>query len=207
MLDFISDLDDYFSKTYASYDQICTLQGYKMPKRQTSEVRGGKTYAYTLPQDLLKLDHQENKEKMLVELKEKLSDKTFSFTFYTVSVWQKLKYHNFYKEAKKTFALFLQKYQVTEEEVQNLLEIDLEIWRKIVKGKFMPSKNLLLSLCMAVHFSVTDAETLLEAFDCAFDYALAKDVVVKYLLEQKVYNEELRNAALAEYKVRHLFLR
>ena len=207
MLDFIADLDDYFCKTYESYDQICTLQGYKMPKRQTSEVRNGKTYAYTLPQELLKLDRQENKEKMLVELKEKLSDKTFSFTFYTVGIWQKWKYRKFYKEAKQTFAALLQKYQVTDEEVQKLLDIDLVIWKNIVKGKFMPSKNLLLSLCMAAHFSITDTETLLDAFDCAFDYALAKDVVVRYLLEQKVYNEQLRNAALAEYKVCHLFLR
>ncbi len=207
MVDFIADLDDYFCKTYASYDKICTLQGYQMPKRQTSEVRNGKTYAYTLSQELLKLDRQENKAEMLAQLKEKLSDKTFSFTFYTVSVWQKIKYRKFYKEARQTLALMLERYQVTETEVQNLLNVDSEIWKKIVKGRFIPSKNLLLSLFMAAHFNVDDAETLLNAFDCAFDYALAKDVVVRYLLEQKVYNEQLRDAALAEYKVRHLFLR
>ncbi len=207
MVDFIADLDDYFCKTYAGYDKICMLDGYQMPKRQTSEMRNGKTYAYTLSQELLKLDRQENKGAMLAQLKEKLTDKSFSFTFYTVSGWQKIKYRKFYKEAKQTLGLMLERYQLPDEEVQKTIEIDPFVWKNIVKGKFMPSKNLLLSLFLSAHFSIEDAETMLSAFDCEFDYAQAKDVVVRYLLEQKIYNEQLRQAALAEYKVRHLFLR
>ena len=84
MFDFIADLDAYFCKLYASYDKICMLKGYQMPKRQTSEVRNGKTYAYTLPKENLSLDYQENKTEMLAELKEKLLDKSFSFTCSTV---------------------------------------------------------------------------------------------------------------------------
>ena len=207
MFDFIEDLDAYFCKRYASYDKICMLKGYQMPKRQTSEVRNGKTYAYTLPKENLSLDFQENKAQMLVELKEKLLDKTFSFTFHTVGLWQKWKYRQFFNSAKQTLVNTLQKYKVTSADIQEGLEIDEFVWENIVKGKFMPTKNLLFSLALTAQFSVEDTERLLDAFDYSFDYAQAKDVVVRYLLEQKVHNAEMRAAALKEYKIAHLFLK
>ena len=40
-----------------------------------------------------------------------------------------------------------------------------------------------------------------------FDYAVVKDVVIGYLLEQKAYNIAMREAAFNEYKITNLFLR
>ena len=56
MYDFIADLDEYFCEKYANYDKLCVLDGYRMPKMQTSEVRAdGRTYAYTLPANTMRL--------------------------------------------------------------------------------------------------------------------------------------------------------
>ena len=70
MFDFIADLDGYFCEKYANYDKICVLPDYKMPKMQTSEVReDGRTYAYTLPANTMRLALQEKKAELLQTLK------------------------------------------------------------------------------------------------------------------------------------------
>ena len=82
MFDFISDLDDYFCEKYANYDKLCVLEGYRMPKMQTSEVReDGRTYAYTLPAETMRLALQDNKASLLEKVKATAFDKTFSFSF------------------------------------------------------------------------------------------------------------------------------
>ena len=82
MYDFIADLDEYFCEKYANYDKLCVLDGYRMPKMQTSEVRAdGRTYAYTLPANTMRLALQENKAELLIELKKQMFDKTVSFSF------------------------------------------------------------------------------------------------------------------------------
>ena len=40
-----------------------------------------------------------------------------------------------------------------------------------------------------------------------FDYRTVKDVVIAYLLTQKVFNVDMIDAALKEYKVENLFLK
>ena len=82
MYDFITDLDGYFSEKYANYDRLCILPGYKMPMMQASRVgANGRTETYTLPLENLRLAAQEKKAELLVELKKRLGDDTFSFSF------------------------------------------------------------------------------------------------------------------------------
>lgn len=78
----MEDLDEYFCEKYANYDQICILKGYEMPKMQTTERReDGTDYSYTLPASTMRLSAQKNKTDLLRQLKEKMTDSTFSFTF------------------------------------------------------------------------------------------------------------------------------
>ena len=82
MYDFLSDLDEYFCEKYANYDKLCVLPGYKMPVMQASEVRAdGRTYAYTLPANTMRLATQEKKAELLAELKTRMVDINFSFSF------------------------------------------------------------------------------------------------------------------------------
>ena len=70
MFDFIADLDEYFCEKYANYDKLCVLKGYRMPKMQDTKVGAdGRTYAYTLPANTMRLALQENKAELLKTLK------------------------------------------------------------------------------------------------------------------------------------------
>ena len=89
--DFISDLDAYFCEVYANYDRLCVLPGYHMPKMQDTRTdEYGRKYSYTLPAKTMNLAGQEKKDELLKLLKEKMTDKTFSFTFRPVSFWGRI---------------------------------------------------------------------------------------------------------------------
>ena len=208
MYDFISDLDEYFCEKYANYDKLCVLKGYKMPVMQASEVReDGRTYAYTLPASTMRLAAQEKKAELLAALKERMTDVTFSYSFSILGIWARTKNafsrYGFYKILKKVLA----KYDFSEADVLENLNVTQEIWQGICKNKFLPTKNLLISLALAAHISFEDAETLLGLCGYELDYAIVKDVVVAYLLHNKVYNRPMIDAALQEYKVSNLFLK
>ncbi len=208
MYDFLADLDEYFCEKYANYDRLCILPGYVMPTMQRSEVRAdGRTYAYTLPADTMNLAKQEKKVELLAELKKRMVDITFSFSF-KPNGWFRQIANRFRKiTPKKTLASLLEKYGVSAQEALEGLSISEEIWTGICKGKFNPTKNLIFSLALVLHFSFEDTELLLAVCDYELDYTLVKDVVIAYLLTSKVYNADMVQAALTEYKVDNLFIK
>ena len=207
MFDFIQDLDGYFCEKYANYDKLCVLPGYRMPKMQTSEVReDGRTYAYTLPANTMRLAKQENKDALLKELKGRLSDKTFSFSFRTLGIFSRIK-NIFSKYAPyKWLKVILDKCGTNATEAGELLSVDKEIWSGICTGKYLPTKNLILSLALTSQIGIEYTKDLLALCDYELDFTYEKDVVIAYLLEQKVYNRTMIDAALAEYKISNLFI-
>ncbi len=207
MFEFIADLDAYFCETYANYDKLCVLQGYRMPKMQTSEVReDGRTYAYTLPANTMRLALQEKKEELLAKLKAQLQDKTFSFSFRPLGLFSRIRNKHSRYGFVKWLKAVLEKYNATIEAAGEGLNIDPKIWRRIYKGDYLPTKNLILSLALTVNMNIEDTENLLFVCGYEFDFAIVKDVVVYYLLHNKVFNRPMIDAALAEYKVDNLFL-
>ena len=208
MYDFISDLDGFFCEKYANYDKLCILPGYVMPVMQRSEVRAdGRTYAYTLPANTMRLATQEKKDELLMELKKRMTDMTFSFSFRPFGIFAKLR-NRFSKFAiDKALKGMLEKYGISEEEALAGMDISEEIWRGILKGKFEPTKNLLYSLGLTMQLSYDDLCTLMGFCGYQFDFADVKDVVIVYLFQQKVYNRGMIDAALKEYKISNLFLK
>lgn len=208
MYDFIADLDAYFCEKYANYDKLCVLPGYRMPKMQTSEVReDGRTYAYTLPANTMRLALQEQRDELLKLLKEKMVDTTFSFSFRPLGFFARMKNKfsslGFVKIARLTF----EKYKNSLENAGKELDISQEIWNNISKGNFLPTKNTILTLALSAHLTKDDAQNLLAVCGYEFDYAIVKDVVVSYLLEQRVFNAQMLESALKEYKVENLFFK
>ena len=206
--DFIEDLDEYFCEKYANYDHICILKGYEMPKMQTTERReDGTDYSYTLPASTMRLALQRNRKDLLAQLKEKMTDASFSFTFCPLSLFTRIK--NLFKKVtlKKVLPEVLGRYGMTESEAGGLLVIDVVTWSRICKGVYEPTKNLLFSLALAAHMSIEDLTELFDVCGYSFDYAQVKDTVIAYLLTRKVFNPEMMRAALAEYKVSNLFVR
>ena len=208
MYDFIADLDGYFCETYANYDKLCIIPGYVMPVMQRSEVReDGRTYAYTLPAETLRLANQEKKAEILAELKKRMTDVTFSFSFRPYNIFEKVR-NRFSKLAFfKNFKGMLEKYGLSEQDALENLTVSEEIWKEILKGNFEPTKNLLYSLALTAQFSYADTCVLMNLCGYSFNLSDVKDVVISYLLQQKVYNRGMIDAALAEYKVTNLFIK
>ncbi len=207
MYDFLTDLDEYFCETYANYDKICILPDYKMPTMHASRIdQYGRSYAYTLPSNTMRLATQEKKAELLATLKTKLIDLTPSFSFRAVGLWWRLESRLAHNGFLKLFKGIISKYGVREEEIGANLSIDEKIWKGICKGKFLPSKNLLFSIALVAQISIDDTALLLGACSEQFDYTVQKDVVVSYLLQKKVYNRGMIEAALGEYKISNLFL-
>ena len=208
MFDFIVDLDEYFCEKYANYDKLCILPGYVMPVMQRSEVReDGRTYAYTLPADTMRLATQEKKTELLAELKKRMTDTTFSFSFRPFGSFTRIR-NRFSKFAFcKSLKAMLGKYGISGEEALKNLDVSEEIWQGILKGKFEPTKNLLYSLALTAQFSYDDTCALMMLCGYEFDFANVKDVVISYLLQQKVYNRSMIEAALSEYKIANLFIK
>lgn len=208
MFDFIADLDGYFCEKYANYDKICVLPDYKMPKMQTSEVReDGRTYAYTLPANTMRLALQEKKAELLQALKSRLTDKTFSFSFRTHGFFARMKNRRSKYGTVKWLKSLLAKYNETADSAFACLSIDREIWDGIVSGKFLPTKNLVFSLVLTMGMTEEDMENFLAVCGYELDFTMEKDVVISYLVHAKIFNPEMVKAALDEYKITNLFIK
>ena len=208
MYDFLIDLDDYFCEKYANYDKICVIPGYRMPKMQTSTTdEWGRTYAYTLPSNTMRLALQENKTELLKALKEGMLDKTFSFSFAPIGFFRRVKYLFAKKTPKKVLLKLFETNKISKQEALEELAIDEEIWKNICKGKFKPTKNTIFSIALTSHFSLAETQTLLAVCEYELDYTIVKDVVISYLLQNKVYNRPMIAEALKEYKIENLFIK
>jgi len=206
--DFIKDLDDYFCEAYANYDKVCLLPGYVMPKMQeTKRDAFGDLVAYTLPANTMRLALQKNKEDILKAFKEKIVDGEFSFTFTAVPWYKRIK--NVFKKVapQKALAAVFKRRGMDAEDAIADIDIDEKIWKKIVRGAYQPTKNLVFSLALACNWEYADAKEVMISIDEAFDYTAVRDTVVAYLLMKKITNPDMRKAALDEYKVRNLFLK
>ncbi len=204
--EFINDLNDYFCENYANYDKLCVLPGYKMPKMQATQRRAdGRDYAYTLPANTMRLALQENNAELLKTLKGAMADKSFSFSFTPVGFFTSLKRFSKNSHAKILQAV-LQKYSLTEQSAKKELAIDEKTWKKICSGVYLPTKNLVFSLALTGRFSYEDTVGLLAMYGMEFDYTLEREVVISYLLKQKVFNQEMVKSALDEYNVSNLFI-
>lgn len=208
MFDFIADLDAFFCEKYANYDKICVLPGYKRPVMQATRVNeDGSTYSYTLPMETMKLANQEHKEEILKELKTRLVDNTFSFSFFPYGFFKKLKMAFSPDSFHRNLRIIFEKYNLTMQSVGKELNISKEIWSNIWFGKFAPTKNVLFSIALVAHLSFEDTQYLMDIIGYEWDYSVAKDVVITYLLQQEIYNREMIDAALKEYSVENLFLK
>jgi hypothetical protein len=208
MYDFIKDLDDYFCEKYANYDKLCVISGYRMPKMQTSEVReDGRTYAYTLPPETMRLALQEEKSKILAQLKKQICDKTFSFSFRPLGLFARGRNKSSRFGLVKWMKIIFAKYNLSFEEAGQSLSIDPDIWKGIYKGNYLPTKNLLFSLALTAQLSMDDLTNLLAVSGYEWDFAIEKDVVISYLVGNKIFNRDMMNCALAEYKVTNLFIK
>lgn len=205
---FIADLDDYFCEKYANYDRICILKGYVMPKMQTTERReDGTDYSYTLPASTMRLATQANKADLLSQLKEKMTEYTFSFSFRPLGFFEKIKYRHKKDSFKKVFAVVCAKYSLTPTDALSACDISEKTIKRLLTGAYYPTKNLVYTLALVHGFSEQDTNTLMDTCTFSYDFTIVKDVIISYLIANKVTNPDMVAAALNEYNVDGLFFR
>ncbi|MBQ2740229.1 MAG: hypothetical protein IJF39_01235 [Clostridia bacterium] len=200
--EFIEDLDGYFCEKYANYDKICILPGYRMPKMQETTVDAfGRKYSYTLPAETMRLAKQEKCSSLLVELKSRMTDKNFSFSFRPLGFFQRIS-DVFSKDSfQKTLKAVCGHHNADPISVVDGLEINPAVWKRILSGEFYPSKPLVLALGLSAHFTYQETKALLRSCGYDFQFEDVSDTVISYLLLKEIYNKEMVQAAFAEYKL------
>jgi hypothetical protein len=92
------------------------------------------------------------------------------------------------------------------QDAKNELTIDEKTWARICSGLYLPTKNLVFSLALTARFSYEDTVGFLGMYGMEFDYTLEREVVISYLLKQKVFNQDMVKSAFEEYNVSNLFI-
>ncbi len=195
---YLNGLDEYFCANFSGYVRISALEGYKMPEMLTVGRDGNITRR---PSEDMRLCYRENCAELLAQLKKGLADTDFTFSFRFRSVRER--FHDRFD--KYTFAkvlpAVLARCDETPQSAGEKLSIEPRFWQMIVKGKLYPEKNTLFALALVCRMSVTDINNLLKVCGFRLEQDNVRDTVVGYLLEQKIFNEEMRDKCLAEYKI------
>ena len=198
---YLTSLDEYFCAQYSDYVKLSALASYSMPDVLSVGADGN---IERKSSEIMRLCHQKNREEVLAEFKEKLVDTEFTFSF----AYRPFRDRMRDPFRKYTFAKVLPDALAhageTAESAGEKLDILPKIWKKIVKGKLYPEKNTVLALALVTAMKQADVNYLFNVMGYSFDKERVRDVVCEYLLTNGVFNEEMRDACLAEYKITNL---
>ena len=201
MENYLKELDERFCEQYSDYVKLSALEGYVMP--DTLYVAPDGNIARR-DSSVMRLCYQKEKDELLKKLKAGIADTsfTFNFSFRTLrDKWEDMR-------RKYTFSKLLPEALKhcgeTVESAGEKLEIEPRFWKKIVSGKLYPEKNTVLALALVCHMQAQDCTNLLSVCGFAFDDTSIRDVVTHYLIEHRIFNEEMRDKCLAEYKITNL---
>lgn len=194
----ISALDEYFMAHYSDYTRLAALSGYKMPE---TLVVGANGSIEKKDPSVMRLMYQENREKLLARFKEEQGDTDLTFSFRFLTLAEKLRRPFEKYTFSKVLPKILNAHKLTAEEAGRRLNIEPKFWKKLQKGTLVPEKNTVLALALTCAFTPRDTDNLFNACGFVFDDKSVRDVVVRFLLEQKVFSPDLIFACLREYKI------
>ncbi len=203
--DLIRDLNEYFSKQYTNFDRISSMPSYEsvtisMVLRNRNRIEEG-DYASN---EMRKIVYQPQAEKVLAELKERYVDDNFSFSV-RVAPWRKrvaaLFGKSFTGHAVKTV---VRKYGEDPASLAGRLGVDEKLWKNVLKGYYIPEKVLLYKLFLLLGMRREDCDTLMKICGVSFSFEDARDVVVRYLIDYRVFNTEMIGRAFDEFHIRRI---
>lgn len=197
----LSSLDEYFMEHYADYVRLAALEGYVMP--ETIVVGADGTVSKRDPA-CMRLALQPKKEELLSRLKAEQTDTDFTFSFRFLTAGEKLKRPFEKYSFARVLPGALGRVRLSREEAGKRLSVEPRFWKKIAKGSLIPEKNTVLALILTCGLNAREAENLCNACGYSFDDKSVRDVVVRFLIEQRVLSPELREMCLAEYAVTSL---
>lgn len=203
--DFIADLDEYFAKNYSNFDMISALPSYKpvtvsMLLRNYNRVENGAESA----DERKKICSQPEKKQILAEFKQKYVDTSFTYSFRIAPVRHRLGVFLHFTRCPEQMKKAVTSRGEDPAEFAEKLDIDPYVWKNILKGYYLPEKVLLFKICLRLGLSSGESGLLMNAFEYTFDFTDARDVVVRYLIDYRIYNEEMIAAAFDEYGLRRI---
>ena len=200
----IAALDEYFCEHYSDYVRIAALEGYVMPEVVYVAADGN---IARRDSSCMRLSHQKDPSALLQKLKTSLVDTTFTFSFSFPHLRDRKRLRGGKESFRALLPELLRRSGETVESVGEKLSIEPRFWKKIASGKLAPEKNTAIAIALVSRMSVADASVLFTL--CGFGFADddVRDVVCRYLLEQKVFTPDLRDACLKEYKITNLPIR
>lgn len=197
-------LDEYFCALYSDYVKLSAIEGYVMPDVLYVAPDGN---IARRDSSCMRLCHQKDCDALLVKLKATLADTTFTFSFGFPTLRERIA-DAFRKE---TFAKLLpETLRHCGESVETAgekLAIEPRFWQKIVRGRLYPEKNTILALALVCRMQWQDVLNLLAVSGFTFREDEVRDVVVRFLIENSIYNEAMRDDCLAEYRIENLPIR
>lgn len=201
MENYLKSLDEYFCAQYSDYTRLSALEGYEMPRMMEVGRDGNLSRKDS---SLMRLCYQKNKDEILAIFKAGLADTDFTFNFSFRSVRDK--FGDVFR--KYTFAKVLpaalSRAGETAESAGEKLDIEPKFWKLITKGKLYPEKNTVLALALVCRMQTQDAKNLLSVCGYTLSDESVRDVVVQYLIQNKIFNGEMRDKCLAEYRITNL---
>ena len=195
---YLQALDEYFCANYSDYVRLASLEGYERPDLLYIEKDGN--IARRDP-SAMRLSEQTGKAEILARFKTELADTDYTFRFSVASYFSRFRdlfrKHTF----AKTLSGILPKYNETWESAGEKLEIEPRLWKMIKRGKLYPEKCTVLALALVCRMRAADLTSLLNVCGFELKKESVRDVVVSHLIEQKIFNGEMRDACLAEYRI------
>ncbi len=195
---YIRELDEFFAAQFSDYVRIAAIEGYKMPEMLTVDADGNITRKQS---EQMRIIHQSDWQTVLANFKAGLADTEFTFNFAYPSFSDRFR-DRFRKQTfSKLLPATLKKYDETPESAGKKLDVEELVWKGIVKGKYYPEKNTVMALALAVRMQTFDVNNLLAVCGMELRSDSVRDIVFEYLLNQKIYNEDMRDRCLAEYHI------
>ena len=195
---YVKELDDFFASQFSDYVKIAAIEGYKMPEMLIVGADGN--IARKDPK-FMRIIYQENRGEVLANFKAAAADTDFTFNFCFPPLSDRIKD----RFRKRTFAKILpeklKKYNETTESLGTKLDLEQTVWNGIVKGKYYPEKNTVMAIALICRMQTRDAEELFGVLGLRLKTDNVRDIVFEYLLTQKIFNEDMRDRCLAEYKI------
>ena len=149
-----------------------------------------------------KLSYQPEKDKLLAEFKERFVDGSFTYSFRVAPVRERIA--SLFRRRSKGGALLIKtvrRYGEDADAMPEKLGISAYVWKNVLRGYFLPEKVLLFKICLLLGLSREDGFALLRAFGAYYNFEDARDVVVRYLTDYRVFNREMIDRAFEEFKL------
>ena len=195
---YVRELDEFFASQYSDYVKIAAIEGYKMPEMLTVGPDGNITRKES---KFMRIVYRENWQEIIANFKAGLEDTEFTFGFSFPSFSDRVKDPFRKLTFAKLLPSVLKKYDVTPESVGEMLSLDERVWRGIVKGKYYPEKCTVMAIALVCRMQIFDVNNLLAACGFELKQDSVRDIVFEYLLTQKIFNADMRDNCLAEYKI------